>query len=199
MDYLVSVPCSIRHGSIPSSTVLRKSVRFFIIKNIFLIIKNTFQVEIWPVSRLNDSQTQERGFKEMKIQKKFEVKMCREFIDKLRPVLTWSVRTLINNSSGYKLTNWTTGGPSSLHERGRDSCLRVVLCYKRLFIKACMGCKQFFLKERKNVMFFNKIDLPNCLVVFFVVYPRCLYLLLDQLPNFKIGSSKLPWTRSPMA
>ena len=199
MDYLVSVPCSIRHGSIPSSTVLRKSVRFSIIKNIFLIIKNTFQVEIWPVSRLNDSQTQERGFKEMKIQKKFEVKMCREFIDKLRPVLTWSVRTLINNSSGYKLTNWTTGGLSSLHERGRDSCLRVVLCYKRLFIKACMGCKQFFLKERKNVMFFNKIDLPNCLVVFFVVYSRCLYLLLDQLPNFKIGSSKLPWTRSPMA
>ena len=47
-----------------------------------------------------------------------------------------------------------TGGPSSLHKRGRDSCLQVVLCYKRLFIKACMGCKQFFLKERKNVMFF---------------------------------------------
>ena len=65
-----------------------------------------------------------------------------------------------------------TGGPSSLHKRGRDSCLRVVLCYKRLFIKACMGCKQFFLKQRKNVMFFNKIDLPNCLVVFFVVCPR---------------------------
>ena len=62
----------------------------------------------------------------------------------------------------------TTGGPSSLHKRGRDSCLRVVVCYKRLFIKAWMGCKQFFLKERKNVMFFNKIDLPNCLVVFFV-------------------------------
>ena len=35
-----------------------------------------------------------------------------------------------------------------------------------------MGCKQFFLKERKNVMFFNKIDLPNCLVVSFVVCPR---------------------------
>ena len=45
-----------------------------------------------------------------------------------------------------------TGGPSSLHERGRDSCLRAVLCYKRLFTKACMGCKQFFVKERKNVM-----------------------------------------------
>ena len=32
-----------------------------------------------------------------------------------------------------------TGGPSSLHERGRDSCLWAVLCYKRLFTKACMG------------------------------------------------------------
>ena len=65
-----------------------------------------------------------------------------------------------------------TGGPSSLQERGRDSCLRVVLCYKRLFTRACMGCKRFFLKERKNVMFLNKIDLPYCLVVFFVVCPR---------------------------
>ena len=72
----------------------------------------------------------------------------------------------------------STGGPNSLHERGRDSCLRAGLCYKRLFTKACMGCKRFFLKERKNVMFLNKIDVPYCLVVFFVVCPRL------RLPNF---------------
>ena len=36
---------------------------------------------------------------------------------------------------GYLLN---TGGPNSLHERGRDSCLRAVLCYKRLVTKACM-------------------------------------------------------------
>ena len=65
-----------------------------------------------------------------------------------------------------------TGGPSSFHQRGRDSCLRAVLCYKRLFTKACMGCKRFFLKERKNVMFLNKINLPYCFVVFFVVCSR---------------------------
>ena len=65
-----------------------------------------------------------------------------------------------------------TGGPSSPQERGRDSCLQAVLCYKRLFAKACVGCKRFFLKARKNVMFLNKIDLPHCLVVFFVVCPR---------------------------
>ena len=29
-----------------------------------------------------------------------------------------------------------------------------------------------FLKKEKNVMFLNKIDVPYCLVVFFVVYPR---------------------------
>ena len=29
-----------------------------------------------------------------------------------------------------------------------------------------------FLKERKNVMFLNKIDLPYCFVVFFVVCLR---------------------------
>ena len=65
-----------------------------------------------------------------------------------------------------------TGSPSSPQERGRDSCLRAVLCYKRLFAKAYVGCKRFFLKVRKNVMFLNKIDLPYCLVVFFVVCPR---------------------------
>ena len=41
-----SVKFLFRRGSTPASTVLRKSVRFFII-NIFLVIKNTFQVEIW--------------------------------------------------------------------------------------------------------------------------------------------------------
>ena len=65
-----------------------------------------------------------------------------------------------------------TGDPSSLQERGRDSCLRTVLCYKRSFTKALaepsMGCKRFFLKARTNVMFLNKINLPYCLVVFFV-------------------------------
>ena len=35
-----------------------------------------------------------------------------------------------------------------------------------------MGCKRFFLKERKNVMFLNKINLPYCFVVFFVVLAR---------------------------
>ena len=54
----------VRRGSIPVSTVLRKSVRFFII-NIFLIIKNTFQVETWAICCLSDSKTQERGLKEL--------------------------------------------------------------------------------------------------------------------------------------
>ena len=52
-----------------------------------------------------------------------------------------------------QVTRRCTGGPSSLHERGRDSCLREVLCYKQLFTKACMGCKWFFLKERKVLCF----------------------------------------------
>ena len=54
----------------PSSTVLRKSVRFFVI-NIFLEIKNTFQVKIWPISRLNNSETQERGRQGVKNPKTF--------------------------------------------------------------------------------------------------------------------------------
>ena len=52
-----------RRGSTPVSTVLRKSVRFFII-NTFLIIKNTFQVETWAICYLSDSKTQERGLEE---------------------------------------------------------------------------------------------------------------------------------------
>ena len=61
--------------------------------------------------------------------------------------------------------NRITGGPGSPVERRRGSCLQAVLCYKRLFTKVCMGCKRFVLKERKNFMFFKKIDLPYCLVV----------------------------------
>ena len=34
----------------------------------FLIKKNTFQAKIWPISRLNDSETQERALKGVKIQ-----------------------------------------------------------------------------------------------------------------------------------
>ena len=56
----------------------------------------------------------------------------------------------INCNNCYWMTNIHTGDPSSLYERGRDSCLRAVLCYKRLFTKACMGCKRFFLKDRKK-------------------------------------------------
>ena len=38
--------------------------------------------------------------------------------------------------------------------------------------KGLYGIDRFFFKEIKNVMFLNKIDIPYCLVVFFVVYPR---------------------------
>ena len=37
----------------------------------FLIIKNTFQVEIWPLSHVNDSETQERGLIGVKNPKTF--------------------------------------------------------------------------------------------------------------------------------
>ena len=49
-----------------------------------------------------------------------------------------------HTAQSHTLAALITGAPSSLHERGRDSCLRAVLCYKRLFTKACMGCKRFF-------------------------------------------------------
>ena len=38
--------------------------------------------------------------------------------------------------------------------------------------KGLYGIDRFFLKEIKNVMFLNKIDVPYCLVVFFAVCPR---------------------------
>ena len=38
-------------------------IKIYIFKN-----ENTFQVEIWPISHLNDSETQERGLKGVKIQ-----------------------------------------------------------------------------------------------------------------------------------
>ena len=58
------MPSCCRRGSTSVSTVLRKSVRLFII-NTFLIIKNTFQVETWAICYLSDSKTQDRGLKEL--------------------------------------------------------------------------------------------------------------------------------------
>ena len=48
-------------------------------------------------------------------------------------------KNIFNGVFGHQDAGCITGGPNSLHERGRDSCLRAVLCYKRLFTKACMG------------------------------------------------------------
>ena len=60
------------------------------------------------------------------------------------------------------------------HSKNAD----VTLAYERCCVtngclqRLVMGCKRFFLKERKNVMVLNKIDRPYCLVVFFVVCPH---------------------------
>ena len=64
------------------------------------------------------------------------------------------------NHRGPKLIKWTR------------TWLFVASGIVQLFTKACMRCKRFFFKEGKNVMFLNKIDVPYCLVVFFVVCPR---------------------------
>ena len=50
-----------RRRSTPVSTVLWKSVRFLIHRVIYFNKNKTFQVEDWPISCLNDSETQERG------------------------------------------------------------------------------------------------------------------------------------------
>ena len=64
-----------RHGCTPVSTLLWKLVSFFII-DIFLINKKLSKLQgfiqgewNWPISCLNDSETQERGLKGVKIQK----------------------------------------------------------------------------------------------------------------------------------
>ena len=50
------------------------------------------------------------------------------------------------------------------------ACEGVVL--QTVIYKSLYGIDRFFLNEIKNVMFLNKIDVPYCLVVFFVVCPR---------------------------
>ena len=55
----IEIDVLIPHG-MPWKLFPRKSIRFFITV-IFLIIKNTFQVEFWPICCLNDSETQEIG------------------------------------------------------------------------------------------------------------------------------------------
>ena len=67
-DYqLAVILILIRHGSTSVSTILWKSVRFFTI-DIFLIKEKLSKLQgyiwgewDWPISCLNDSETQERG------------------------------------------------------------------------------------------------------------------------------------------
>ena len=58
------------HKSPLASTILQKSVRFNII-NIYLMIRNTFLVEIWPLSHMNDAEPQESGLNRVKNPKTF--------------------------------------------------------------------------------------------------------------------------------
>ena len=82
-----------------------------------------------------------------------------------------------------------TGGPSSLHVT--LACQRC--CITNGFTKVCMGCQRFFLKRRENVMFSNKIDLPYCLVVFFVVCPRLrpFWSVFGELACFWCSTAKI--------
>ena len=52
--------------------------------------------------------------------------------------------------------------------------------------------QRFFLKERKNVMFLNKIDLPYCLVLFFVVVtlPRALAENASKRPETRANNKE---------
>ena len=85
--------------------------------------------------------------------------------------------------------NFSTGGPSSLHVT--LACERC--CITNGFTKVCMGCQRFFLKRRENVMFSNKIDLPYCLVVFFVVCPRLrpFWSVFGELACFWCSTAKI--------
>ena len=67
-----------------------------------------------------------------------------------------------------KLVYQVTGGPSADVTLACERC-----CVTNGYLqKPCVGCKRFFLKEKKNVMFLSKIDLLYCLVVFFVLFAR---------------------------
>ena len=66
------------------------------------------------------------------------------------------------NHRGPKLIKWTR----TWLLLASGVVLQTVI-YKGLY-----GIDRFFLKEIKNVMFLNKIDVPYCFVVFFVVCPR---------------------------
>ena len=73
-----------------------------------------------------------------------------------------------------------------------DPYLRAVLYYKRIY-KGLNGMSTVFLKRRENVMFSNKIDLPYCLVVFFVVCPRLrpFWSVFGELACFWCSTAKI--------
>ena len=61
----------------------------------------------------------------------------------------------------WSIGNCIQSQAAQAHYMNADVTLACERCcvtsgYFTLFTKACMGCKRFYLKERKNVMFLNK-------------------------------------------
>ena len=108
-----------------------------------------------------------------------------------------SIRNSLNRLIIPIILYRNTGGPSSLQEPGRDSCLRAVLCYNCGYLQKLIWdvIKRFFFlkRKRKNVMFLKKIDLPYCLVVFFVVCPRLVpfWSVFGELALFWCSTAKI--------
>ena len=77
------------------------------------------------------------------------------------------------NNSSCDHTEHSVTQAAQTHYMNADvtlACEGVVL--QTVIYKSLYGIDRFFLNEIKNVMFLNKIDVPYCLVVFFVVCPR---------------------------
>ena len=63
-----------------------------------------------------------------------------------------------------------TGGPSSLQEPGRDSCLRAVLCYNCGYLQKLIWdvIKRFFFKEKEKKCYVfkeNRLTLLPCCIL----------------------------------
>ena len=86
---------------------------------------------------------------------------------------------------------WYTERPTSLHKRWRGFCSWVLLCYKQLFTNTCIKCKQFWQKERNNIVFQN-IDLSYSLIVFFVLctHLRQFWTIFNRLAPFWCSAAK---------
>ena len=121
----------------------------------------------WAIFNLHEEQSNENHISIKHSPKKKSARLCVYLPGDNQQHLTWS-----GNECHVWFLRLCHRRPKLITRTRTWLLLASGVVLQTVIYKGLYGIDRFFLKEIKNVMFLNKIDVPYCLVVFFVVCPR---------------------------